>query len=95
MLLTPLLIFAGEYYGKVEPFKKYTITSKTSGRVVFVNDAVKGKIAGNEVIVKLDDEVSKIDDEVAKETYLIRESQYNIVNAGIGCNVLAVAYFRV
>lgn len=81
LLLTPLLIFAGEYYGKVEPFKKYTITSKTSGRVAFVNDEVKGRVAANETVVKLDDEVSKVDYEVAKEVFKIQESQYNRVKS--------------
>ncbi len=76
-LLVPILLLAGEYYGKVEPFKQYTITSKTSGRVVFVNDDIKGKIAGDDVIVKIDDEVSKIDYEAAKEIYEIKKSQYD------------------
>ncbi|MCV6607335.1 MAG: hypothetical protein OIF32_03915 [Campylobacterales bacterium] len=76
-LLLPVFLFSAEYYGKVEPFKKYTITSKTSGKVVSVNDSIKGKIAGGEVIVQIDDEVSKVDYEVAKETYEIRKGQYN------------------
>jgi multidrug resistance efflux pump len=77
IFLLPIFLFGTEYYGKVEPFKKYTITSKTNGKVIFVNDEAKGKVATSEIIVKLDSQVSQINYQVAKEVFEIKESQYN------------------
>lgn len=79
LIIAPIFLFAGEYYSKVEPVKSFVITSKVSGKVISVNDSLEGKIAGDSVVVKIDDEVAKINYEVAKTTYEIRKDQYNRV----------------
>jgi len=69
-------VFGGEYYAKLEPLHSYTFCSKVAGLVSFVNYEAEGKIAGNEPIVKIDDEVARLDYEVAKQTYSIKEDIY-------------------
>ena len=81
LLLVPILGFAGEYYGKVEPIDSFVITSKVSGKVVFTNDSLEGKVAKDEPIVKIDDEVAKASYEVAKTTFEIKENQYRKIEA--------------
>ncbi len=76
LLLLPLYMYCGEYYAKIEPLNKYTISSKVFGLVTFTNDKLISKEAKDETIVKIDDEISKINYELAKATYDIKRDFY-------------------
>lgn len=59
IVLFKLSILADIYYAKIEPLESYSIKAATNGEVIFSNTNLEGKIAENEVVVKLDDELNK------------------------------------
>lgn len=59
------IVFANEYYAKLNPLNTYTIKSAVSGKVVFVNDNIESKKALDSKIVKID---AKIDLEDLKQS---------------------------
>ncbi len=77
LIFIPLFLYPGEYFAKVEPLEKYTISSKVSGLVTFTNDKLISRKARDEIIIKIDDEISKINYELAKSTYIIKKDFYN------------------
>lgn len=60
-ILMGSLVFANEYYAKLEPYKTFEVKSSVSGLVIFVNDEVKSKKTDNQIIVKIDSKVNEID----------------------------------
>lgn len=76
ILFLPLFLYSSEYFAKVEPFEKYTISSKVSGLVVYTNQDIISHIAKNQNIVKIDDEIAKINHDVTLSTYNIKKSFY-------------------
>lgn len=61
LLLLSGVVYASEYYAKLEPLKTYDVKSAVSGKVTYINDGVKSKKIDNGVIVKIDSKVNKID----------------------------------
>ncbi len=79
IFLLPLFLYGGEYFAKVEPFEAYTIASKVSGLVTYTNEDVISKLASDEIIVKIDDELARVNYEVARSTYDIKKRFYQKV----------------
>ncbi len=55
------ILFANEFYAKLEPVDSFKVKSSVSGKVIFTNDKIEGKKANNSVVVKLDSQVNKIE----------------------------------
>ncbi len=77
LFLIPIFLYSGEYFAKVEPFMKYTISSKVSGLVTKTNQKLINQVAEDQTIIQIDDEVSKINYELAKSTYDIKRNFYH------------------
>lgn len=75
-LILAIYAFGGEYYAKQEPLRSYVFASKVSGAVVFVNSDLSGKLAKNDIIVQIDDEISKVSLDVAKQSFEIQADLY-------------------
>jgi len=61
-LITTSLVFANEYYAKVEPIHTYKVKASVSGKVDYVNKDLESKhLKESKLIVKIDDNVNKID----------------------------------
>ena len=65
LVLLSSIIFANEYYAKLNPLNTYIVKSAVSGQVVFVNDNIESKKAADSKIVVLD---AKIDLEDLKQS---------------------------
>jgi len=61
VLLCSSIMFASEYYAKLNPINSYTIKSAVSGQVMFVNNKIESQKAINSTIVKINDNVNKED----------------------------------
>lgn len=62
LILSCSIIFAQEYYSKLEPINTYSIKAATSGKVIYTNDFVEGKlVVKNTKVVGLDDELNKVE----------------------------------
>ncbi len=72
----PLFLYSSEYFAKIEPLQNYTISSKISGLVTFTNDKLISHTVNDNIIVKIDDEISKINYDLAKATYEIKKNFY-------------------
>jgi multidrug efflux pump subunit AcrA (membrane-fusion protein) len=71
-------IWADVYYAKAEPFKKHLIKSNVTGKVVFANESVEGRVADNKPIVLIDakvDEKEKI--RLESQIHLLKNSVAN------------------
>ncbi len=55
------ILFANEFYSKLEPIDSFKVKSSVSGKVIFTNDKIEGKKANNSVIVKIDSKLNKIE----------------------------------
>lgn len=66
LLFLGSVVFANEYYSKLEPFKTYEIKSSVNGKVIYVNDDAKSNEVSNTTIVKIDSTIDKIDLEQSK-----------------------------
>jgi len=61
LLSTSVLLFANDYYAKLEPVNTYNVKSSISGKIVYVNEDIESKISNNSVIVHIDDKINKIE----------------------------------
>ncbi len=61
LLLFTAVVFADEFYAKLEPINTYVVKSSTSGEVIYANENIEGKTANNTTIVKVDAKVNRID----------------------------------
>lgn len=62
ILLLTNFVFAMEYYSKLEPYNSYIVKSAVSGKVIFSNDEVEGKLVNKKTkILELDNSVDRID----------------------------------
>jgi hypothetical protein len=52
---------ANEFYAKINPLEVYNIKADISGKVLYVNDALKGSVAKNATILELDNKVDLIE----------------------------------
>lgn len=77
IFLLPIILFGGEYFAKVEPYETYTIASKISGLVTYVDTSVISHKAKNQILVKIDDEIAKINHDTTLATYNIKRQYYN------------------
>lgn len=55
------VLFASEYYAKLEPIESYQVKSSVSGKVIFTNDKLEGNFANNSKVVEIDSYVDRID----------------------------------
>jgi hypothetical protein len=65
-LIATILVFnstilANEYYAIAQPFEIYNVKAQVSGKVVYVNENVKGKFVTEDTIIKLDSNIDQID----------------------------------
>jgi hypothetical protein len=56
-----ILLNAQEYFAKLEPLEVYNVKSSVSGKVIFVNNQIKGFNSVNNTIVKLDSKVDVVE----------------------------------
>lgn len=49
------MIYADVYYAKAEPAETYLIRAAASGRIVYANLKSEGKLAGNNILIQIDD----------------------------------------
>lgn len=61
------LIFANEYYAKLEPIESFKIKAAVAGKITFVNRDIEGKKANNSLVVKIDSTINQIDLEQSKK----------------------------
>ncbi len=55
------LAFASVHYAKLEPINSYQIKASVSGKVIFSNDELEGKLAKNSIVIELDSYVDRVD----------------------------------
>ena len=87
-LLATSFLFGMEYYSKLEPYNNYVVKSAVSGKVVFTNDGIEGKLLNKKTkIIELDNSVDKIELietknklEVLNSMLDIQEKNYNRLN---------------
>ncbi len=60
------LAFASVHYAKLEPINSYQIKASVSGKVIFSNDELEGKLAKNSIVIELDSYVDRVDLEQTK-----------------------------
>lgn len=54
--------FGNDYYAKIEPIYTYNVKSAVSGKVIYINNDIKSKIAKkSDLIVHIDDKINKIE----------------------------------
>jgi len=71
LVLISSIVYANEFYAKLNPVHTYNVKSAVSGKIVYINDDIKANIANNSTVIKID---SKIDEED------LRQSQNKIKN---------------
>ncbi len=60
-ILFASIVYANEYYAKVEPIHTYKVKSSVSGKVIKAHKQFESKFVKHSLIVKIDDRVDKID----------------------------------
>lgn len=74
--------FAQEYYAKLEPIESYQIKAATSGKVVYVNEDMEGKIVSKDtVLVRLDKKVNEIDLRTSQDKLKLTQEIIDIENS--------------
>ena len=61
IVILNLSIWANEYFSKAQPLETYNIKSAVSGKIIYINDSIKGSKATNATIVKIDSKVDKVE----------------------------------
>ncbi len=72
------LIFANEYYAKLEPIESYSVASAVSGEVIYTNESLEGAFANNSVIVEIDAKVDKVELEETKNKIKLYDKMIKI-----------------
>lgn len=88
IFLATSFLFGMEYYSKLEPYNSYVIKSAVSGKVVYTNDNIEGKLLNKKTkIVELDNAVDKVELaqtkkklEVLNSMLDIQQKNYNRLN---------------
>ncbi len=55
----PLTLFAQIHYAKLEPVETYQIKSAVSGKVLFADEKMEGRVGSSSAVVKIDDIVDR------------------------------------
>ncbi len=71
-------ILANEFYAKLEPINTYVVKAAASGKVIYTNDPIEGKMAKNSTIVKIDSKVDRIDLEGSLTKLKILENMVSV-----------------
>ncbi|NKQ40357.1 MAG: hypothetical protein HF962_02160 [Sulfurovum sp.] len=75
LIFLPLFIFAKVHYAKVEPLERATIKASTAGIIIKVDLSAEGKVAGEGVIVQIDDAMDIINLDTSRSSLkLLRET---------------------
>jgi hypothetical protein len=61
IVILNLSIWANEYFSKAQPLEIYNIKSAVSGKIIYINDSIKGSKVTNATIVKIDSKVDKVE----------------------------------
>lgn len=76
--------FANEFYAKLEAVESFQVKSSVSGKVIFSNDKIEGRLANNTKIIEIDSYVDRIDLQESNnklkainEMMKIEENNYN------------------
>lgn len=77
IFLIPIILYSSDYFAKVEPFESYTISSKVSGLVTYVDTSAISHKSKDQVLVKIDNEIATINYDTAKATYEIKKKYFN------------------
>ena len=59
IFVLPLTLFAQIHYAKLEPVETYQIKSAVSGKVLFADEKMEGRVGSSSPVVKIDDVVEK------------------------------------
>lgn len=78
LILSINVLFANEYYAKLEPIESFQIKSSVSGKVIYTNTKVEGNNANDSTIVELDSYVNKVDLEQSRNKLKYIEEMINI-----------------
>jgi hypothetical protein len=77
---------AGSYYALLEPIETYNIKSNVSGKVVYINRDIEGRIAKDDTIIKIDDSIDKnelvfLEDKISifKQMLKIEQNNYKTI----------------
>ena len=75
LLFFVVSLYAKEYYAKTEPLELYTIASNVTAEVVMADRSKEGKLLGDEIYLRLDDELDRDElSEIAKKIALIEKT---------------------
>lgn len=77
-LLLLNISFANEYYAKLEPIQSYKVKSSVSGKVIYTNEDIEGKLAKDSLIIQIDSKVNKIDLEQSRNKLKYINEMINI-----------------
>jgi hypothetical protein len=55
------LVFASEYYAKLEPIDSYKVKASISGKVLYTNTDLEGFSSNNSTIIKIDSKIDEIE----------------------------------
>ena len=88
LLLATNFLFGIEYYSKLEPINTYVVKAAISGKVIFSNDEIEGKVVNKKTkIIELDWSLNDIELtqtekklEVLNSMLEIQDKNYNRLN---------------
>lgn len=79
LLITANLLFAMEYYSKLEPFDSYVVKSAVSGKVVYSNSDIEGKFTNKKTkIIEIDNTIDTVDLKETKKKLKVLEEMLKI-----------------
>lgn len=55
------IVFANEYYAKLEPYESYKVKASVSGKILYTNLDIQGKKSNNSTIVQIDSKLNEIE----------------------------------
>lgn len=86
-------VFADVYYGRMEPFHIYNIKAAVSGQIIVADIEAQSKVAGDEVVIQIDDAVDKVDLKNAQQN--LASLKKSIANAQKVLRIKKNIYYKV
>ena len=68
------LIYANEYFAKLEPIQTYNIKSSVSGKIIFVDSDLESQLIKNKTIIKIDSKLNQDELNFTKEKLTIMQN---------------------
>ncbi len=80
LLVLPLFLFGKVHYAKVEPLERATIKASVGGAITKVDLSAEGQIAGDDVVIQIDDAMDRASLASSKESLTLFKETLKINN---------------